>query len=68
MKILFYFGHPAHYHFYIPVIRILIKLNYQIKIVIKAKDIELVERITAEVQDELGEDVTVISSEVISLS
>lgn len=39
MKILFYFGHPAHYHFYIPVIRILIKLNYQIKIVIKAKDI-----------------------------
>ena len=36
------------------------------QIVIKAKDIELVERITAEVQDELGEDVTVISSEVIS--
>ncbi|UCE29355.1 MAG: ABC transporter permease [Candidatus Bathyarchaeota archaeon] len=36
------------------------------QIIVKAMDIESVERITAEVQDELGEDVTVISSEVIS--
>jgi len=36
------------------------------QIIIKAKNVESVERIIAEVQDELGEDVTVISSQVIS--
>ena len=36
------------------------------QIIIKANNVESVERIIAEVQDELGEDVTVISSQVIS--
>jgi len=39
MRIIFYLGHPAHYHFYIPIIRILEGNNIQIKILIKEKDI-----------------------------
>lgn len=38
MKYLFYFGHPAHYHFYIPLIKKL-QNNNEIKIVIKNKDV-----------------------------
>ena len=46
MRIIFYLGHPAHYHFYIPIIRILEGNNIQIKILIKEKDIlsELLDR------------------------
>jgi len=39
MKILFYLGHPAHFHLFRPVIETLKKNNHSIKILIKKKDI-----------------------------
>jgi len=39
MKILFYFGHPAQYLFLRETIRRLIKKNFQVKILIKTKDV-----------------------------
>jgi len=39
MKILFYLGHPAHYHLFKNVISELLKKNHKVSIIIKKKDI-----------------------------
>ncbi len=39
MNYLFYLGHPAHFHLFLPVIKALQSKNHKIKILIKKKDI-----------------------------
>ncbi len=39
MKVLFFLGHPAHYHFFKNQINYFKKHNHEIKIVIKSKDV-----------------------------
>lgn len=39
MRIIFYLGHPAHYHLFRPVVELLKENNHEIQIIIRKKDI-----------------------------